>query len=921
MRGHPLLWGHTVAAGETELFPEETEGYRVYILPLEPAGYLILNSDDELPLVVAFSEGSAISLDDLPDNTLLAFLRAHIERVDAGMELELVTKTTTPTGTVETLGEEDELVGPLGETFWNQNNPYNLLAPAAATGDYYGNRAPTGCVATAYAQVLSYHRWPVHGLGTHSYTDVAGSLQGTHSADFSTPYDWGAMLPSYAPYGGNPAGSEEAIGRLLFDVGVAAEANFEASSTSATTSKPTQLLARQMYFDLATDHSSSATLLPALESDLRAGFPGVVSIPGHAVVSDGLLVTGGVKSYHILYGWGGTNDGWWSSASLAMDGGTTGLKPSLMAFPGLESVEAVEGEPTELTWILPRRREAEVAKIKIFRQEELAVPWTSAAGAFGFAHSVGWSVVDGGRTGTGWFAGPNGPATLDLAETFVPDATAALTFWLSYRLSGATFRVSVSTDGGVSFTEIFSRNNNYYATAWQQHSVALAAFAGQAVRLRLELTSGTYYTGGGVWIDDLAVSSGVWRTWTAWAEDTALASRRFSATTAGWDTCENFLLFPKTSTSTYKDWTVAVLDTGGQGFYKEPGGYSNRQYHLTSVGTITPGAQTRLVLRAKYHLATDAFRVLVATGGDETFTPVATFSGESLWTDLKIPLGSFAGQPLRVRLEYVVGTYYDGGGVWVDTVQTQELTNPELEGQPVYFSTLVGLSPGTYELATALEDRSGSLQRLSPAFVLDVQRAAAYTVSFDVGAHGVRTGGGALVQSVAPDGAAESPVVTPFPGWNFVGWDGDFSSVQGELSVQAVYEAKLAPQGTPHWWLVEQGFVVEGAEDAVFAIAENADPTGKGQALWVDYLAGTDPHAAADRFRVEEFSTPEAECVLRWTGASGRRYRVLKSSNLLENAWVESGVLVATEPGQAMEFRDERTDGRVFYRLVVERVE
>lgn len=53
----------------------------------------------------------------------------------------------------------------LGDNLWHQFYPYNALCP-----DINGTVPPTGCVANAMAQVMQYHKWPVQGMGSISYT-------------------------------------------------------------------------------------------------------------------------------------------------------------------------------------------------------------------------------------------------------------------------------------------------------------------------------------------------------------------------------------------------------------------------------------------------------------------------------------------------------------------------------------------------------------------------------------------------------------------------------------------------------------------------------------------------------------------------------------------------------------------------------
>jgi len=132
-----------------------------------------------------------------------------------------------------------------------------------------------------------------------------------------------------------------------------------------------------------------------------------------------------------------------------------------------------------------------------------------------------------------------------------------------------------------------------------------------------------------------------------------------------------------------------------------------------------------LVLVAKYYLSSDPFRILVSTDGS-SFTELWSATGSLDWGDIKVDLSAYAGQAIYVRLEYVPGSYYpDGGGVWIDSISTQEVTNPELEGQPIYTPTLTDLIAGTNTLAVTLTDTNLVEHAVGPAFTLAVAANAA----------------------------------------------------------------------------------------------------------------------------------------------------------------------------------------------------
>lgn len=63
-----------------------------------------------------------------------------------------------------------------------------------------------------------------------------------------------------------------------------------------------------------------------------------------------------------------------------------------------------------------------------------------------------------------------------------------------------------------------------------------------------------------------------------------------------------------------------------------------------------------------------------------------------------------------------------------------------------------------------------------------------YVVTFDLGEHGKRVGGGELEQTVHHGDAAVSPEVEAEYGWAFVRWNADFSSILDNLKVSALWK-------------------------------------------------------------------------------------------------------------------------------------
>ena len=110
---------------------------------------------------------------------------------------------------------ERPAINPMCEALWNQNDPYNRMAPIKE-----GKPCVTGCVATAMAIIMYHHRWPEQGEGSSGEVDFS-----------SARYEWDKMLPVY-----NEESSEEscqAVAQLMYHCGVAVNMKYGINESSA----------------------------------------------------------------------------------------------------------------------------------------------------------------------------------------------------------------------------------------------------------------------------------------------------------------------------------------------------------------------------------------------------------------------------------------------------------------------------------------------------------------------------------------------------------------------------------------------------------------------------------------------------------------------------------------------------------------
>ncbi len=119
-------------------------------------------------------------------------------------------------------------VAPMIQTKWNQNYPYNSEIPVYDSQD---RRYLTGCVATAMAQIMNYHRCPAeNGSGSHFYVINGNEF----FADFeNTDYDWENMAISYNSTDNFTEEQARAVGTLMYHAGVSLEMHYGVGESGA----------------------------------------------------------------------------------------------------------------------------------------------------------------------------------------------------------------------------------------------------------------------------------------------------------------------------------------------------------------------------------------------------------------------------------------------------------------------------------------------------------------------------------------------------------------------------------------------------------------------------------------------------------------------------------------------------------------
>ena len=264
-------------------------------------GFVVVAGDDKMGEVLAYSHEASIDMANLNPEAryLLDSYRQVYEKL--GKNKGLTTRAETAT-------KATDAVQPLLKSKWGQDYPYSKQTQYV-----------TGCVATAVAQVMYYHKWPAQGKGQESYKVTFDNT--VRSADFTkSHYDWDNMLPDYNRRNVTTK-QEDAVALLMNDVGIAT--NMQYTDRASGTQSYMAERALRNYFDydaaLVTRFDEGEdNFIEIVKKELRNGFPLYISGDsktggGHAWVCDGFDKE---DRFHMNFGWNGQANGYYSLATL-----------------------------------------------------------------------------------------------------------------------------------------------------------------------------------------------------------------------------------------------------------------------------------------------------------------------------------------------------------------------------------------------------------------------------------------------------------------------------------------------------------------------------------------------------------------------------------------------------------------------------
>ena len=201
-----------------------------YVFNLEAnKGFVIISAQDNIFPVLGYSNMGYYSGNNQPEaftaiieDMKIQILDAKLNNLQAGLFASDAWQyySQKPSN----VSSKAKGVQNMMSTIWDQGCYYNENCPTILGGGLC-NKADAGDLAVAMAQIMKYHNYPMHGTGSHTYTDPAF---GSQTADFAnSTYLW-ATMPNFL------MSMNSEVAQAIYHCAVAVETQF--SPTHSTSS-------------------------------------------------------------------------------------------------------------------------------------------------------------------------------------------------------------------------------------------------------------------------------------------------------------------------------------------------------------------------------------------------------------------------------------------------------------------------------------------------------------------------------------------------------------------------------------------------------------------------------------------------------------------------------------------------------------
>ena len=343
-----------------------------YIFELSPIGFIATSTNTDITPIIAYSFHNDFSMEKSNLNHGYIFIEEGMRLRHQAIELtsskiknennemwnEYLSGNENYFLTRDVIWPPEEFGSNTGgwiEIEWNQNpNPYWSFCPMDPGT---GSRCVVGCVATAMAQVMYFHRYignPVFINGTNgddywsTYTSPAIHIDNDHDL-----YDF-PSFPELNPHLADLSDAfaisgeitDEMISAINFAAGVSVEMGYSSDGSGAYMGDVASAFLYKFDYD-TTQYTTNinATFYTNLQDNMTDAKPVLFGIAGsqvgHAIICDGWNETD--NTYHLNMGWGGQSNGWYT-LPYGMPAGYSQIVSAILNVEGGEPFIEVFGQ-------------------------------------------------------------------------------------------------------------------------------------------------------------------------------------------------------------------------------------------------------------------------------------------------------------------------------------------------------------------------------------------------------------------------------------------------------------------------------------------------------------------------------------------------------------------------------------------------
>ena len=294
----------------------------VNVYGIKGKGVVFISKDDDIEPVLGISD------EDFDVNNMPCGMKWWLNTANKSLERMKAKGITYRANLMAASGRPTYFI----KTYWNQDTPFNNLCP-----QINGSAAPTGCIATAMAQIMKYYQYPDTSKGTGIYSVTTykdkNDKEGTtkwYKRELGHTYQWTAMQSSYGMLSDD---ENDAVATLMADAGAASRMNYSAAASGTIEWYAAKGFAENFRYDslaiscLQRDFYTDAEWMEMVRKEMEAKQPVLYcgsdeAEGGHAFLLDGIQSDGKV---HVNWGWGKSGDGWFDIDVL---------KPNITGFTG-----------------------------------------------------------------------------------------------------------------------------------------------------------------------------------------------------------------------------------------------------------------------------------------------------------------------------------------------------------------------------------------------------------------------------------------------------------------------------------------------------------------------------------------------------------------------------------------------------------